>query len=86
MKLCISFLTFGNNPSTLPMEQTDLPSSWGEEDRIIRQCEFDPEDEELCISVLTKDWEGYEAYRTYIVHGLTVTGHPLALVYPAPQQ
>ena len=73
---------YGNTPNALPVQfsnELENPSQW---DEIVTDAGFDPDDEEVSVGYLVRDWNGHKA-GTLVVSGATVTGHPFAVESPA---
>ena len=51
--------------------------------KTIEAAGFDPDDEELAISLLARDWNGHKR-GSLVVHGLLVEGHPFAIRRSTP--
>mgnify|MGYP005869050279 CR=1 FL=1 len=65
-----------NNPDAVRELIGDEASvDWKE---TIKAAGFDPDDEELAISHLARDWNGHQR-GALVVHGLLVEGHPFAI-------
>jgi hypothetical protein len=79
MRLSITRYKFSTNPSLVPL--TDAPALQPDldSDIIVAAADFDPDDEEITIEALSEDWNGHQA-GDLVVHGMTVDGHPFAVV------
>ena len=70
--------TYGDSPELLPLEDYSGGSAW---DELVPGAGMDPEDPELVICQLAKDWNGHRK-GAVVITGLTTEGHPFAVENP----
>ena len=70
--------TYDNSPELIPLEDYNGGSSW---DELVAGAGMDPEDPELVVCQLAKDWNGHRK-GAVVITGLTTEGHPFAVENP----